>query len=55
MEASKKLVQFVEEDGSKDPYLRHAGSMGFSGTMDPNEIAKLSSHESKSVKLESFQ
>ena len=50
-EASKKLVRFVDEYGPKDPYLRHAGSMGFSGTMNPNEIAKLSSHPNKSVKL----
>ncbi|MDE0569877.1 MAG: c-type cytochrome [Verrucomicrobiales bacterium] len=48
---SEKLVHLIEQSGSKDPYIRHAGSMGLSGTMNPTQIAKLSENPNKMVKL----
>ncbi|MFL2478632.1 MAG: hypothetical protein ACJ0K4_03680 [Verrucomicrobiales bacterium] len=48
---SEKLVHLIEHSGSKDPYIRHAGSMGISGTMVPEKIAQLSANPSKTVKL----
>ena len=49
--ASEKIVNLIYGPGSKDPYLRHAGSMAMSGSMSADEIAALSNHPNKSVKL----
>ena len=49
--ASEKIVRLISEQGSKDPYIKHAGSMALSGTMNADEISKLSNNPSKSVKL----
>ena len=38
--ASEKIVRLISEQGSKDPYIRHAGSMALSGTMNADEISK---------------
>ena len=49
--ASEKIVNLISGPGSKDPYLRHAGSVALSGSMSADEIAALSNHPNKSVKL----
>lgn len=49
--AASDLVHFLETDGAKDPYLRHAGMMGIMGAMAPAQLASLSSHQSKTVRL----
>ena len=49
--ASQSLIDFAAKTGDKDPYLFHAVTMGFSGVMAPAELAELSVHESRSVRL----
>ena len=45
------LVELLATGGAVDPYLRHAAVMGLKGTMSPDQLAGLSSHESKAVRL----
>lgn len=50
-EAAPGLVKLLETGGSTDPYLRHAAVMGLTGAMSAAELAKLSTHQSKAVRL----
>ncbi len=50
-EAVPALVKLLETGGATDPYLRHAAVMGLTGTMSGEELARLSSHESRAVRL----
>jgi len=50
-EAAPALIQLLEDGGSKDPYLKHAGIMGLTGMLSANEITKLTDHSSKTVRL----
>ncbi|MGI9244053.1 MAG: DUF7133 domain-containing protein, partial [Verrucomicrobiales bacterium] len=45
------LIQILENDGASDPYLRHAATMGLAGTMPADQLAGLSSHPDRSVRL----
>lgn len=45
------LINLLATGGAKDAYLRHAGVMGLTGAMSAQELAALSSHESRSVRM----
>lgn len=44
------LVSYLEKNGS-DPFHRHAGVMGLAGCAAPDQLTRLSSHPSLSVRL----
>ncbi len=50
-QAGPALVRLLETRGSADPYLRHAAVMGLSGGLPPIELAALSTHGSRTVRL----
>jgi putative heme-binding domain-containing protein len=49
--ASELVALLASSDAASDAYLRHAGSMGIQGAMTPTELASLSTHENRTVRL----
>ncbi|MCH2206375.1 MAG: c-type cytochrome [Lentisphaerales bacterium] len=49
-ESADALITFAAEKSS-DPYLHHAAIMGFSGAMTPTQLAALSTHANREVRL----
>lgn len=49
--AVSQLIKLLATGGSQDPYLRHAAVMGLTGTMSAEDLAALSNHESRSVRM----
>ena len=49
--AAPSLVALLESGGSTDAYLRHAAVMGLKGAMSTGQLASLSTHQSRSVRL----
>lgn len=45
------LLKLLIENGTTDPYLRHAGVMGLVGTVDTNTLASYSKHNDTSIRL----
>ena len=50
-DSAPALVELLATGGAQDPYLRHAAVMGLTGTMTPEELAGLSTHASRAVRL----
>jgi len=49
--ATPAILRMISENADKDTYLRHAGVVALEGSASPEEIAKLASHESSSVRM----
>ena len=53
-EAAPALIELASNQGSRDPYLRHAAMMGLKGALPPEQLAELHNHESRTVRLASI-
>jgi len=49
--AAPALVKLLATGGAKDPYLRHAAVMGLKGAMTAEDLAELSTHGNRTVRL----
>ena len=50
-EAAPALIELAANEGSRDPYLRHAAMMGLKGALTPEQLAELHNHEHRTVRL----
>lgn len=53
-EAAPALIELAANEGSYDPYLRHAAMMGLKGALTSDQLAQLHDHESRTVRLASI-
>lgn len=49
--AAPEIVTMIEENGGKDLYLAHAGTMGLLGTADADQISKLAGNPAPAVRM----